>query len=237
MSRMLNAVAFAAIAARLSSVSFGQEKTFEIRGSVVVGDRGLANVEVSLRGNGLGDERKSATDERGEFSFAGLPAGHFDLQVRSAPLFLRVDVNLDQSLTLLLPLEFEGYPCPHWTTQPQYFLLLDPDDKNLSALSGTVKGKGGGPVEGANVALYIPKQGRIATTRTTNDGSFSFASLTFEKDYWIQVLSDGYFVGEFTTLKVLPGYKSVYGDFTLESCQPGHCEPYLRQIHIIPPCE
>jgi hypothetical protein len=79
--------------------------------------------------------------------------------------------------------------------------------------------------------------GRIATTRTTREGSFSFARLTVDKNYWIQVSSAGYFVGEFTQLKVLPGHESVYDDLALESCEPGQCEPYLREIPIIPSCE
>ncbi len=249
MSRMQEVVAFAVLATMLNPVSYGQEKTFEIHGSVIAVDQGLPiaqklpNMVVSLRAKGSADERKTVTDRSGAFSFDGLPGGKYVLQVgRESPVvppppFLQVDLNVDRGLTLLLPVEYGVYSCPDGITQPDYFRLLDAGtDKDLTALNGTVKGKHGTPIEGADVTLYIPKLGRIATSRTTRGGSFSFARLTVDKNYWIQVSIPGYFVGEFTKLKVLPGYESVYDDLTLEPCEPGHCEPYLREIRILSGC-
>jgi Carboxypeptidase regulatory-like domain len=242
MGRMHEAVAFAVMTTLLSPVSNGQQKTFEIHGTVVAGDQGLANVGVSLRPKSTGGLRKTITDGRGAFSFDGLPPGHYVLQVGresvTVPLssFLEVDLNVDHGLTLLLPL-YLLYSCPDGITPSHYFRQLDAgSDKDLAALTGTVKGKHGTPIEGADVTLYIPKLGRIARTRTTREGSFSFAGLTVDENYWIQVLTPGYFVGEFTKLKVLPGYESVYDDLTLEPCEPGHCEPSLREIRILPGC-
>jgi hypothetical protein len=241
MSRKLRAGVLAAIAILLNPVSHGQEKGFEIRGSVVFGDQPLAHVDVSLLAKGTGDERKTFTDRSGAFSFHALPPGHYDLQVESESgvsphTFLKVGLKVDRALTLLLPVDIN--PCRRPGTLHPYFRLLDlGSDKDLAGLSGTVKGKHGDPVEGINVALYNSKLGRIATTRTTREGSFSFARLKIDKNYWIQVSSAGYFVGEFTDLKVLPGYESVYHDLALESCEPGHCESNLREISIMPSCE
>jgi hypothetical protein len=237
MSRMLRAVSFTAFATLFSSVSHGQEKTFEVRGSVVLRGQPLGNLDVSLRAKGAGDVRKTVTDRSGAFSFYGLPPGHYDLQVGNEsvlvppPPFLRVNLNVDRALTLILPIDSD--PC-----RPHYFRSLDPgSDKNLFALSGTVRNESGTPIEGSDVTLYVPNLGRVAATHTNAEGFFSFTRLTFRKDYWIQVVNDGYYVGEFTKLDMLPEYESIYLGLALESCRSGHCEPYLRQIRIHPLCE
>jgi hypothetical protein len=241
MSRMQEAVAFAVVATLLSTVSNGQEKTSEIRGSVVAGDQGLPNEDVWLRGKGNGEGRRTVTDESGAFAFYGLPAGHYDLQVGNEPvtvpsppfLFLQVELNADRGLTLLLPME--SVFSTQMPAAIHYFRLLEPGgDKVFGVLTGTVKGKHGSPLEGANVALYISKLGRIATTRTKRGGSFSFPQLKIGENYWVHVFSKGYFDDEITGVKVLAGYESIYDSLTLEPCEPGHCESYLRPIHIVP---
>jgi len=238
MSKMLIAVVFAAIATLFSSVSHGQEKTFEIRGSVVLRGQPLGNLDVSLRAKGARDVRKTVTDENGAFSFDGLPPGYYGLQVGEesvtvpppSPYSLYVDLNVDRALTLLLPMDMD--PC-----RAHYFRSLDPgSDKNLFALSGTVRNESGTPIEDSDVTLYVPSLGRVAATHTNAEGFFSFTRLTFRKDYWIQVVNDGYYVGEFTKLDMLPEYESIYLGLALESCEPGHCEAYLRKIPISPLC-
>jgi Carboxypeptidase regulatory-like domain len=237
MGRMLKAFVWGATL--LGPVSQGQEKTFDVRGSVVLREQGLPNLDVSLRAKGTGEERKTLTDQSGAFSFDGLPQGHYDLQVGKesvtvpplSPFSLYVNLNVDRALTLLLPME--PYPC-----RAHYFRLLDPGgDKNLFALSGTVMNEIGTPIQGSDVLLYAPPLGRVATTHTNAEGLFSFTRLPFRKDYWVQVVSDGYYVGEFTRLEVLPEYETVYLGLALEPCERGHCEPYLRKIPIHPVCE
>jgi len=237
MGRTQGAVAFAVIATLLSPASHGQEKTFEIRGSVVIRDQGLPNLDVSLSAKGTGAERKTVTDLNGVFSFHGVMPRHYVLHVGTESVivppspFLQVDLNVDRGLTLLLPMD--SYPC-----RPHYFRLLDPgSDKNTLALSGTVMNEAGTPIQGSEILLYAPPLGRVATTHTNAEGFFSFTRLTFRKDYWIQVVNDGYYVGEFTKLDVLPGYETVDLGLTLEACEPGHCESYLRPIHISPFCD
>ena len=243
MSRALEAVAFVAIATLLSPASRGQEKTFEIRGSVVAGSQPLARVDVSLRAGGTGEERKAVTDESGSFSFAGVPPGLYDLQagsdpvtVPSPPFFLLVHLNVNRDLALVLPIE--GGFCTQLPRVIHYFRrLVLGGDESLFAISGTVKGEGGPSVVGADVSLYIPKLGRVAATRTKRGGSFSFPRLKPDENYWIRVVAKGYFPNEITRLKVLAGYESIYEDVALESCEPGGCDPSLRQIRIIPGCE
>jgi len=261
MSRMPGTVALAAIATLLSPVSHGQEKTFEIRGSVVGRDQVLADVEVSLRAKGTRKGRDTVTDLSGAFSFTGVPPGAYDLRAgpESAlvlvppPPSAQVSLSVDRDLTLILPVE--GGFCTQMPDVMHYFRLPGPDrEKDSTALSGTVKGKAMNPsqsisilqscrnvrgtsIEGASVALYIPRLGRAATTRTKRGGAFFFGRLKTDENYWIQVLSKGYFPGEVTRLKVLSGYESIYDHLTLEACEPGHCDPSIRKIPIGPACE
>jgi hypothetical protein len=233
MNRVRERAIVAVIATLFSSVSSAQEKTFEIRGSVVMRDGGYPDLDVSLRGKGGAAELKTVTDLSGAFSFSGVPSGQYVLQVGHfypvvpPPPFLEVALNVGRSLTLLLPMDTDSFP--------HHFCHLDRgSDKDLGVLSGSVKGKGGSPIEGANVALYISKLGRIASTRTKRGGSFSFPQLRIGGDYWVHVFNKGYFDDEITGVKVLAGYESIYDGLTLEPCEPGHCESHLRPIHIAP---
>jgi hypothetical protein len=106
-------------------------------------------------------------------------------------------------------------------------------DQHLSAFAGTVTNENGVAIPGAAVALYIPGRRRIASTRTDGNGGFSFTRLTVNDTYWIQVLSPGYFVSEFTNLESLPGYESIYDGLVLEACEPGVCDPNLRKTQTL----
>jgi len=235
MGGILKAIAFAAIAMLLSPFSRTQEKTFEIRGTVVLGDSPLWNVEVSLRPKGGTDVLKTATDLDGVFTFHDVPPGQYRLRAGDPGVVVpqapsrSVDLNVDRRLSLIVPVDFRCAPS-------SYFLSRDPSADQLATLQGHVTNESRDPIGDAAVALYVPSQGRIATTHTDADGQFFFSRLPVRKDYWVQVLGDGYFAGEFTKLDVRPGYQSIYDGLILESCEPGHCEPYLRKVQI-PNCE
>jgi hypothetical protein len=244
MSRALEAVAIAAIATLLNSVSHAQEKRFEVHGSVVMGSQPFAHVDVWLRGQGTGVERHSVTDEGGAFSISGLAPGQYDLQVGAEPTtvpspylpFLDVALTLDRGLTLLLPVDRDF--CTQMPHVIHYFRRLEwTGHKDVTALVGTLKSERGAPVDGASVALYVPRLGKIATTYTKRGVSFSFTQLKTTENYWIQVLNQGHFPGEITRLKVLAGYESVYDNLTLEACEPGQCDPSIRKLPIGPGCE
>jgi hypothetical protein len=204
---------------------------------VLLRDQPLANVPVSLWAKGAADERKTATDLNGAFSIYGVAPGHYVLQVGDQPISvpsppsLQVQLNVDRRLSLILPLDFN--PCGH----SSYFLSLDPSGEELTALLGHVTNEDRVPVGGAAVNLYVPSLGRIETTQTDVEGMFSFSHLAVRKDYWVQVLSNGYYVGEFTKLDLRQGYESIYHGLTLNPCQTLHCEPYLRKVQIHPYCE
>lgn len=239
MSRVPKVAACAVIAALLSPVSKGQETTFEIHGAVVGRDQALPDIDVSLRARGAGEGRKTVTDQSGAFSFAGLSQGLYDLSVGDVPIvvpsppYLQVDLNVDRSLTLLLPMD------PDFCTQMPGVVhyLRQTGEKDWAAIRGSVRGKTGAPIAGAYVALYIPKLGRIAALRTSHEGSFSFARLKVNDNYWVRILSEGYFPGEITRLRVLPGYESIYDNLRPEACRPGHCDPSIRKLPIGPGCE
>jgi len=238
MRRILEAVAFAVVALLLCPVSRGQESTFEIRGSAVdINSRPLANVNVSLRTKAPGSERRTVTHGNGAFVFADLPPGLYSLRAEASgfnPVLAR-EINVGQQRRILtLRLELEVGFCPLTPGLPHYFRLLDrAGDKDLSAFEGTVTNEGGVSIPGADVVLYTPARGRIASTHTDRNGSFSFTRLTADKSYWIQVLTDGYFVSEFTNLESLSGYESIYDGLVLEACDPGACDPNLRKIQTL----
>ncbi len=243
MSRILQTVVFAAVSIVLSPASPRQKETIDVRGSVVAGSRPFAHMDVSLRGQGTGVERNAVTDENGAFSISGLAPGQYDLQVGHEPItvpssylpFLDVNLTVNSGLTLLLPTEHDY--CTQMRGVIHYFRRLDSSRrKYVTALVGAVKSGRGSPVDGASVGLYNPQQGRIVTTRTRRGGSFSFTRLKPDESYWIQVLANGYFAGEITRLKVLAGYESIYDNLTLETCEPGHCDPPIRKMPIGPGC-
>jgi hypothetical protein len=185
--------------------------------------------------------RETVTDLSGSFSFAGVLPGPYDLRAGPEPVLVppppsaQVSLNVDRDLTLILPVE--GGFCTQMPDVIHYFRLIDPRrGKDSTALSGTVKGEHGASIE-ASVALYVPRLGRVATTRTKRGGAFSFGRLKTDENYWIRVLSKGYFPGEITRLKVLSGYESIYDDITLEACEPGRCDPSIRKIPVGPACE
>jgi hypothetical protein len=239
MSRMRWAVALAVIATLFGPASPGQERRFEVRGSVVddIQGRPLANIEVYLRTRESGSELYTETDTNGIFSFTRLSPGRYSLRTKSNWFLPVLAGNLSVEpahpvLTLRLPVQFDLCPPP---VLPHYFRRLDPgSDKALAAFSGIVKETGGAPVEGSEVTLYIASLGQVATTHTQRGGSFSFTRLKPDESYRIQVVSKGYFPGEVTRLKVLAGYESIYEDVALESCGPGDCDPALRQIRVLP---
>ncbi len=122
MNRALKAAAFVALATRFIPVSNGQQKAFEIRGSIVDFNPPFAGIDVWLRAQSTNVERRAVTDESGAFSIVGLAPGQYDLQVGREPItvpsfdlpFLYVRLNATRDLTLILPLSIGVYtqmPC------------------------------------------------------------------------------------------------------------------------------
>jgi Carboxypeptidase regulatory-like domain len=235
MATALQAIGFAAIA---SLVLAAGEPKFEIRGSAVdINSRPLANVNVSLRSKEPAFNRSTVTDGNGAFAFPDLPPGHYSLQATAGgfnPVVAR-ELNIGQQRRILtLRLEMEVGLCPLSPGLPHYFRLMDTaGDKRPAAFAGTVTNESGVAVPGATVALYIPGRGKIASTNTGENGSFSFTRLAVDSSYWIQVVATGYFVSEFTNLESLPGYESIYDGLALEACEPGACDPNLRKTQTL----
>jgi len=235
MSRALQMIVLAAFATLALPAG---ERIFEIRGSAGdINRRPLANVAVSLHTMQPGSERTAVTDRNGAFAFTDLPPGHYSLRASAGgfnPVLAR-DLNVGQQGRILtLRLEMEAGVCPLSPGLPHYFRMLDTGgDQHLSAFAGTVTNENGVAIPGAAVALYIPGRGRIASTHTDRDGWFSFTRLTVNDTYWIQVLSPGYFVSEFTNLESLAGYESIYAGLVAEACEPGVCDPNLRKTQTL----
>ena len=235
MNRSLQAMGLAAI---VSLVLVAGEPKFEIRGSAVdINGRPVANVAVSLRTQEPGSDRSTVTDPDGRFAFTDLPAGRYSLRAAAggfSPVQAR-DLNVGQDRRILtLRLEMEVGLCPLSPGLPHYFRLLDSaGDRHLSAFAGTVTNESGVAIPGADVALYIPGRGRIASTHADSNGWFSFAHRVVDSNYWIQVRSPGYLVSEFTNIESLAGYESIYDGLALEACDQSGCDPNLRKTQTL----
>ena len=183
MSRALQTIGLAAIGSLM--LAAGEPKS-EIRGSAVdINSRPLANVAVSLRAKEPGSARSAITDRNGTFAFTDLPPGTYSTTSGELGGFnpvLARELNIGpQDRILTLRLEMEVGVCPLSPGLPHYFRLLDhTDDKHLSAFAGTVVNENGIAIPGADVALYIPARGKIASTHTGENGLFSFAGLTVD---------------------------------------------------------
>jgi hypothetical protein len=232
MTRAVRAIVLVAIASLMLAAG---EPKFEIRGSAVdINSRPLGNVTVSLRTKEPGSARSAITDRNGIFAFTNLPPATYSLRAEAGgfnPVLAR-ELNIGQQHRILtLRLEMEVGVCPLSPGLPHYFRLLD--RAGDSAFSGTVTNESGAAIPSATVAIYIPARGKIASTQTDGNGWFSFARLTVDSSYWIQVFSPGYFVSEFTNLESLPGYESIYDGLAIEACDPDGCDPNLRKTQTL----
>src|SRR5262249_22284891 len=116
--------------------------------------------------------------------------------------------------------------------RPDYYRLLDGAE---SGVSGVVTSGDGASVAGTTVTLYVQDAGPKAKQTTKSDGSFSFYGLQLSgKQCWASVARDGFFTEEQRYLPVIPGLEAVYAPIELESCSPGHCQPHLKTIRVLP---
>jgi len=223
-----------------TSVLWAQNAGTEIRGTVVDGlNHPISEATATLRDKlGKRPEQVAFTDAAGVFHYDGMPPGNYELVIEARGLYSLGLPSLHLTgapLALRFELEFGFYSCPQPDRLLHYFRQLDPGDSS-AALGGTVLNESGAPVSGAIATLYVPSLGRVARTSSNEDGEFSFNHLAVRSDYWIRVVHDGFFAGEFTKLEVQPQFETVYG-LELESCEVGHCAPHLKKIRVLPSCE
>jgi hypothetical protein len=85
--------------------------------------------------------------------------------------------------------------------------------------------------------MYIKGKGRIGSEKTDDSGAFHFAGLRLRfEEVWVSIEQEGFFVEEVRHLDLFPGLETVYSPITLESCSPGHCQPHLKTIRVLPAC-
>ena len=120
--------------------------------------------------------------------------------------------------------------------RPNHYRLLV-GAAETGAVGGTVTNDRGELIGGATVTLYMQGKGPISSNKTRDDGTFSFAGLQVRSEqYLVSIAREGYFSQELQHLTVLPGLEAVYAPITMESCSPGHCQPHLKTLHVIPGC-
>jgi hypothetical protein len=218
----------------------GEGQASEISGSVVAhGGQPVSNAEVQVRQRGEPRLVQFATTgQDGKYVLRGLPPGTYDLRITALGFYSTelhdVQVgNAPFSLPSVL-VEVGIFDCN--TDRPAYY-RVGPRPPNHAAVGGMVMSDKNTPLPGATVTLFVKGRGRIASEKTTATGSFRFANLTEPAEqYWIAIESQGVFLEEVGRLTLWPGLETVYSPITLESCSPGHCQPHLKSIRVIPPC-
>jgi hypothetical protein len=214
-----------------------QEDRTEISGSILSwAEQPIVGVQVRVRGT----DYLGFTGPDGSYRIRDLDSGVYDLEVLATgfyavtirPVALGVgEVKALSAIRLKVGLIED---CG--SDRPDYY--RPSGGGGTGAVGGVVMSDKKAFSQNATVTLYLKGKGRIATTVTGEDGRFSFSGLQPRREeYWLTIAHEGTFSEELRHLQVQPGFEAVYDPMTLESCSPGRCEPHLKTIRVIPPCE
>jgi hypothetical protein len=120
--------------------------------------------------------------------------------------------------------------------RPDYYRPLA-GAAEIGAVGGTVASENGALIGGANVTLYVRGRGKVGSQMTRPDGTFLFLGLQArQEEYWVSISHESYFSEEVRHLIVQLGLEAVYAPITMEECSPGHCQPHLKTIRVLPSC-
>jgi hypothetical protein len=225
----------------LARATAAQDLGGGIRGSVVSHGQPVGQALIEARGQSGRITVQSATAASdGFYVLRDLPPGIYNLKVtatglRSAEIH---EVQIDIATVRLpaIPLEIGLFIDCGLARSPAFY-RPSTGVAESGAVGGVVVSDRAMPVQGATVSLYMKGKGRIESQKTTDGGRFDFTGLQVHSDeYWLSIESEGCFTEEEPHLLVLPGFESVYSPITIESCSPGHCQPHLKTIRVIPPC-
>jgi len=225
------------------STSEPQEAGRTARGSVVSLGTPISQAEIrAYDQKGNATVQITTTAENGSYRFEGLPPGSYIFKVDASGFYTAEvhDVRIDAREAKLLPpidlhlgLIADCGISPH----PEYYRLLS-SETGSGALSGSVKDQRGRRIVGATVKFVVEGKGTVAVQKTASDGTLAFPALQVQKERcWITVEREVYFTEEVSDPNILQGFESVGAPVTLESCKPGHCQPYLKTVRVMPPCE
>ncbi len=184
--------------------------------------------------------QSATTDADGAYSMRGLPDGKYRFKISADgfyPFEIR-DVLIDGHAVKLLPvvrLEAGLIADCGIDRRPDYYRFIGGPE---AGVGGVVTNDAGMPIRGATVTLYVSGRGPLASQKTKSYGAFSFLTLEpTAKGYRVLIARDGFFTEEQRYLTTLPGLESIYAPISMESCSPGRCQPYLKQIRVLGTCE
>jgi hypothetical protein len=220
-----------------------QQTTGEIHGSILHLGGPVAGAEVQAHEQeGRGASVQFAmTGPDGSYVLGNLPVGTYNLTVSATGFYgteIR-DVQIERPGIKIVPalrVVFGMNADCNSERRPDYYRLLA-GEAETGAVGGAIASPNRSLVMEANVTLYTLGKGKINSQITGHDGTFSFVGLRARpEEYWISISREGYFTEELRHLTVLPGLEAVYVPITLESCNPGTCQPHLKTIRVLPAC-
>lgn len=220
----------------------------EIRGSVVAagplvttGRQPVSNAEIQARpANGHSPVQLATTASDGTYILRDLRAGTYDLRITATGFHSTElhDVQLGESAVSVpsVPLEVGLIGDCAVDVRPAYYRVAV-GTSGSAAIGGMIVSGKATPVAGAVVTLYRKGKGGIGSTKTNEDGVFRFVNVAVEpEEFWVSIEDGGFFREEVRRLVLCAGLETVYSPITLEPCSPGHCQPYLKTIRVIPGC-
>ena len=116
----------------------------------------------------------------------------------------------------------------------QFDLL--PETSRWGGLTGVVRDPQGRPVVGATVTVFVSGEKKAGTTMTDRAGQFSLSGLSPRRDYVLAIQRAGFFPEQVTGVVVRTGLLTDVPAIIPEPCKPGRCQPYLKQVRILPGC-
>ena len=225
-------------------VDTAQNRTGDITGSLITrAGEPIGQARVEARGQSRPASVRYATSGAdGSYVLSDLPPGVYNLKI-TAMGFREVeipDVEIDKAtgrrLSVVLLEVGDLIVACGTDRRPDYYLQTGGTAQS-AAVGGLVMTEKATPVRGATVTLYMEGKGRIAAQKTTHSGTFRFTALQMQsQEYWITIEYVGFFLEEVRHLSLLPGYEAVYSPISIESCRPGHCQPNLKTVRVLPFC-
>lgn len=215
-----------------------------LQGRVVEGNqKSVPAARVRLQASGTAELLQAVqANEAGEYQIQGVAPGVYELVVfasyfaQSSVRGIRVsyqkrltipDIELRRDMLPVGDCSFEDHTLS--------FDLL-PEADQLGGLTGVVRDSQGKPVVGAVVTVFVSSHEKTGTTKTDRGGHFFLSGLPPRRNYTLAVQRTGIFPEQVDGAAVRKGFVSHVLPIVVEPCQPGQCQPYLKQVRVLPGC-
>ena len=232
-----------ALACLLAIVRFGFGH--ELRGRVVdSSQRPIAAAQIRLQG--LDDRihpRIVSVNRVGEYRFDGVASGLYEIVAFAdgfADTYVKNIHLTDQRLQEVPDIEL-GFGISlsscSMIGQPLVFDIL-PNSSGQGGLQGVLQDGAGAPLTAVSITvLAAAGKNKVGATVSDLSGRFSIAALKPGRDYVIEASSPVFFLERLTNVAIHSGLRTVVPTIVLEACKPGQCQPYLKQVRVLPFCD